>query len=132
VSEGDRFAMETWHDAGWTNGTTGRPYETAGWTRMDRFKGGAAGWRPHPTAAAAVRKCLTWTGLTGIPTMRVVDLLDGERVVWQFGHDDQAGPNINHMAWWFQAARASARADLAGEPAPPVERPPPPGQEALW
>ena len=136
MAEEARFAMETWHDAGWGNGTDGRVYAAAGWERMDRFRGGAGTWRPRPSAAQAVRKCLTWTGLTGIPTMRVIDLADNSRVVWQFGHHTDhrgAGPNINHQAWWFQAARASAQADLRGEPAPPVERPPTiVGQETLW
>lgn len=76
-----------------------------GWEPMEN---GAAGhvWKPRKTAAAAVLKCVTWTGGIGIPAMRVIDL-DTGLVVWaQTKEYPEAGLSVPlTMDWLFEPER---------------------------
>lgn len=82
------------------------------WSAMEDGVGGRV-WRPRQTAIEAAVKCLTWTGLIGIPAMQVVDLASGE-VVWR--HSDQypsSGAPV--VPEWHARAVAAARADLRAD-----------------
>lgn len=88
------------------------------WTPMSRGPGGP--WRNRDSPVEAAAKCLAWTGLAGIPAMRVVDSETGD-VVWRFGHEEHCPegcppvvlPLDEETAAWQQAhdrlAAASAQ-----------------------
>lgn len=69
-------------------------HDGEGWTPMEAGVAPKV-WRPRPTAADAVHKCLEWTGLVCIPAMRVVDLSSGV-VLWQ-DRWDQAEPDLERV-----------------------------------
>lgn len=85
---------------------------TGEWIPIDT---GAAGhmWRPRATAVDAAAKCLTWTGLVGLPAMQVIDMETGE-VVWRFSDQyPQAGESITLPAADEQLAWKRARTGIA-------------------
>lgn len=85
-------------------------------------------WRPRPTVVEAVAKCLAWTGLIGIPAMRVRDQETGD-VVWAWGagdYEEAAGPWVLLPVDEWRLAKQTARARLASDkPAPPEPEPEP-------
>lgn len=88
-------------------------------------------WRPRPTVVEAVAKCLAWTGLLGIPAMRVRDQETGT-VVWAWGdgiYEDAAGPWVELPVEEWRLAKQAARARLTGKPPAPVEAPPATGDQ---
>jgi hypothetical protein len=69
------------------------PMSPSRWEPME-YGAAKAAWRPRKTHQEAVYKCLTWTGLVGIPAMQVVDMETGE-VLWRdSAHYPAAGPPI--------------------------------------
>lgn len=100
-----RFQMQSFHDGTW------KPMEDGP---------GRAVWKPRATAADAVLKCLTWTGLLCIPAMRVVDLTTGS-VVWQDRYhaglipDDEDAALDRIVPAWAEPVYAAARAEMRGE-----------------
>lgn len=85
----------------------------AAWSAMHDGAGGRV-WRPRPTAAEAIEKCLRWTGMLMIPAMEVRDAAGV--VVWR-GNDytvdgalvyAAAGPAVNHPDEEAAVARVCA------------------------
>lgn len=89
------FQMQSHHDGVWT------PMEDGA---------GKSVWRPRASAMDAARKCLTWTGLVGIPAMRVVDLADGAIVWADTAQYPESGPPV--VPAWDAGLRESVRREL--------------------
>lgn len=69
-------------------------------------------WGPRATPQEAAVKCLRWTGLTGIPAMRVLDGPTGP-VVWQYA--GSRGEVEEILPPWHEAAIKAARAQLEAD-----------------
>lgn len=72
---------------------------------------GQGPWRPRRSPLEAAQKCITWTGMLGIPTMRVVEI-STDTVVWLWGADreDHAVPHV--LPEWHQLVLEAASAEL--------------------
>lgn len=87
------------------------PATTWRWVPMDAGPGSSV-WRPRRTAQEAAQKCLEWTGLTGIPTMRVIAYVDpAGTVVWQWGArcTDDADPGPEVLPGWHPQIVSAVR-----------------------
>jgi hypothetical protein len=98
-----RYAIEEYHLAA-RLGPGGDPWTQGSWRRLDDpYRRGPRAWAPREHADEAAWKCLMWTGRTGRPAMRVIDL-ETSQVVWCWGADELvvagAGPWI--LPAWHQ------------------------------
>jgi hypothetical protein len=90
--------------------------------------GGRGPWRNRDSPVDAAAKCLSWTGLIGIPAMQVVDVQAGA-VVWRISDRyPEAGPTVvlplddEILAW----ERATEALGLAADERPADESAPDP------
>jgi hypothetical protein len=103
------------------------PFRMQSWSSRDQvwhshdLQPGKEVWKPRPTLEDAAVKCLTWTGLIGIPAMQVIDMSTGE-VVWRYSDEyPDAGESIPLPN--EEAVRERVRADLRADRDQPAQSP---------